>query len=276
MASVIKHPKKQTYLFIPTHRQNRHKEAGTVNTPHCPFCPGFEHETPPEVDRIGEGSPDSPGWQVRVVPNKYPITDIHEVIIHSPSHTQDLSESPPDQFKQILTMYQRRLNVHKDHGTPILFCNSGKQAGASLPHAHSQLAILPPEISISQQTIEPVEHIIAQTQFHVAYCPEYSEWPLEVWIKPSSEQSFITMNTEALMDLSTLLPAVLKKIREVAHSSEGAHQEKEVPYNIMLINPSNWALRITPRLQIIAGFELATGTSVNTIPAEKASSLLKL
>src|SRR2546430_136721 len=39
----------------------------------CPFCPGNEHLTPPEVYRTGDGAPDTPGWRVRVVPNLYPI-----------------------------------------------------------------------------------------------------------------------------------------------------------------------------------------------------------
>ncbi|HEX5878163.1 MAG TPA: galactose-1-phosphate uridylyltransferase [Actinomycetota bacterium] len=51
---------------------------GDVGTPRgplgCPFCPGNEHMTPPEVwaDRDPGTEPDKPGWHVRVVPNKFP------------------------------------------------------------------------------------------------------------------------------------------------------------------------------------------------------------
>ncbi|HEY8504146.1 MAG TPA: hypothetical protein VIL46_06155, partial [Gemmataceae bacterium] len=40
----------------------------------CPFCAGFEYETPGEVLAFRQpGSPpDQPGWRVRVVPNRYP------------------------------------------------------------------------------------------------------------------------------------------------------------------------------------------------------------
>ena len=53
--------------------------------------------TPPEVARTGGGAPDSPGWQVRVVPNMYPIVGdgvagAHEVIVLSPAH--DASARP--------------------------------------------------------------------------------------------------------------------------------------------------------------------------------------
>ena len=39
-----------------------------------PFAPGHEDRTPPEVYAVRPdgGSPDTPGWTVRVVPNLYP------------------------------------------------------------------------------------------------------------------------------------------------------------------------------------------------------------
>jgi UDPglucose--hexose-1-phosphate uridylyltransferase len=50
-------------------------DVGTSRGPlGCPFCPGNEHMTPPEVwaDRDPGTEPDRPGWHVRVVPNKFP------------------------------------------------------------------------------------------------------------------------------------------------------------------------------------------------------------
>ena len=59
----------------------------------CPFCAGHESMTPPEVARAGAGEPDTPGWQVRVVPNLYPIVGqepgipgAHDVFVLSPAH----------------------------------------------------------------------------------------------------------------------------------------------------------------------------------------------
>src|SRR3990172_1270939 len=72
----------------------------------CPFCAGNEATTPPEVYRIGPGEKDKPGWLVRVVPNKYPITDIHEVIIHSPDDAKDIEQIPIEQVTHILTAYR--------------------------------------------------------------------------------------------------------------------------------------------------------------------------
>src|SRR5690606_11447759 len=48
----------------------------------CPFCPGHESETPPEVARTGAGEPDTPGWRIRVFPNKFPIVAPGTVVTH--------------------------------------------------------------------------------------------------------------------------------------------------------------------------------------------------
>src|SRR5215510_12230664 len=63
----------------------------------CPFCMGNETETPPEVARIGPGAPDTEGWEVRVVPNKYPlvgdgVAGAHEVVVLSPAHEADIAQ----------------------------------------------------------------------------------------------------------------------------------------------------------------------------------------
>ena len=44
----------------------------------CPFCLGNEARTPPEILVYGRngGGPNSPGWSIRVVPNKFPALGI--------------------------------------------------------------------------------------------------------------------------------------------------------------------------------------------------------
>src|SRR5205814_6292164 len=73
----------------------------------CPFCTGNEHDTPPEVARRGAGEPDTPGWTLRVVPNKYPIVGegvagAHEVVIFSPAHDVDLGALSADAATDVL------------------------------------------------------------------------------------------------------------------------------------------------------------------------------
>jgi len=50
-------------------------ESGIVTS--CPFCYGNEDKTPGEIFAIRpSGPPNSPNWQVRVIPNKYPVLRI--------------------------------------------------------------------------------------------------------------------------------------------------------------------------------------------------------
>ncbi|OPX29567.1 MAG: galactose-1-phosphate uridylyltransferase [Candidatus Omnitrophica bacterium 4484_171] len=134
----------------------------------CPFCYGHEHLTPPEIEAISEDkrAPNTPGWRVRVVPNKFPalmiegdldksgvgLYDIsngvgaHEVIIDSPDHFKGLSDLDDKQVEYIIKTYRSRsLDLRKDRRFKyiLIFKNVGAQAGASLEHNHSQLIALP-------------------------------------------------------------------------------------------------------------------------------------
>jgi UDPglucose--hexose-1-phosphate uridylyltransferase len=135
--------------------------------PKCPFCPGNEAETPKEVFALRDGSaPDTPGWRVRVVENKFPALSLnreglratyglyrwmegvgrHEVIIESPIHNRTPALMSIDEVKDLLTAYHRRyLELSKGPRYPIIiiFRNQGPQAGTSLAHPHSQLIASP-------------------------------------------------------------------------------------------------------------------------------------
>ncbi len=115
----------------------------------CPFCAGNEHETPPEVARRGPGAPETPGWTLRVVPNKFPIVGdgvvgAHEVVIFSPAHDADLSALSDDSASCVLVALRDRARFHLAQGLVYTqaFVNQGKAAGASIEHPHAQLVAL--------------------------------------------------------------------------------------------------------------------------------------
>jgi UDPglucose--hexose-1-phosphate uridylyltransferase len=130
---------------------------GDVGTPRgplgCPFCPGNEHMTPPEVwaDRDPGTEPDQPGWHVRVVPNKFPAfagppamahhnggsgglmqpeavaprsngglyrseptAGVHEVVIHNPDHEATLADLPAPAVARVMAAWRLRLAAHRD------------------------------------------------------------------------------------------------------------------------------------------------------------------
>ncbi len=143
----------------------------------CPLCPGNETFTPSEVLAFREGNdaPNQPGWQVRVVPNKFPALVIegdlskegvglydkmngigaHEVIIESPNHSEVFSDLPPERMRLVFQAYRERiLDLEKDSRFKyvMVFKNHGRSAGASLEHSHSQLIALPilPRMIVSE------------------------------------------------------------------------------------------------------------------------------
>jgi UDPglucose--hexose-1-phosphate uridylyltransferase len=129
----------------------------------CPFCEGNERLTPHESLAYRNGGlPDSKGWWVRVIPNKFPALSpegslereetgffrrmdgvgIHEVVIESPIHNQLLPLMEDTQMEEVLLAYRERyLALREDPRIKliIVFKNHGEGAGTSLDHTHSQL-----------------------------------------------------------------------------------------------------------------------------------------
>jgi len=123
MAKFVPDVKTQRWIVISQTRTSRPDEHGLKKEEEkpsvCVFCSGNEAMTPPEIMRIGEGEKDKPGWKIRVIPNKFPITDTHEVIIHSPDHNKDIAEFDLNQVNQLLTVYRQRFQIHAGSGQVI-------------------------------------------------------------------------------------------------------------------------------------------------------------
>ena len=143
----------------------------------CPFCPGNEEMTKQEVLRYGEGMVGEKGWKLRVIPNKYPITDFHEVIIHSPDHAKDIEELEQDEVELIFKSYRDRFNYYRKKGQVLIFGNHGEHAGASLHHPHSQLVVIPSQINLDTLSREPLNNIVHENAYFNVYCPDFSQWP---------------------------------------------------------------------------------------------------
>ena len=173
MPELRKDPVMGRWVIISTERSLRPTsfapEPPTKTSAHCPFCPGNEENTPPEVFAIrpdGHRTPNTPGWQVRVVPNKFPALQIegaldrrgeglydrmngvgaHEVVIEGPAHDTDLADLPLDHLTHVLTAYRERvvdLNRDRRFRYVLIFKNHGARAGATLEHTHTQLVATP-------------------------------------------------------------------------------------------------------------------------------------
>jgi UDPglucose--hexose-1-phosphate uridylyltransferase len=152
----------------------------------CPFCRGNEDKTPPEVLAYRNGShPNSPDWNLRVVPNKFPALRVeglldregdgiydrmsgvgaHEVIIETPDHFLTLADLPESRIEEVFWSFRDRIHDLKRDSRLryiLIFKNHGEAAGASIEHTHSQLIALP---VIPRRVEEELEGALRHWQF---------------------------------------------------------------------------------------------------------------
>jgi len=194
-----KDPISRRWVIIATERAARptdfkHEAVEVNDSDACPFCEGREGRTPPEIYalRAPGTAPNTPGWTVRVVSNKYPALRIegstertkvgvftrmdgvgaHEVIIETTDHHRHLGLQPVGHVADVVRAYlQRYRDLRGDarFAYGLLFRNHGRTAGASLSHPHSQLIALPIVPQRVAGELEAAEHYFGQ-QGACLYC----------------------------------------------------------------------------------------------------------
>jgi UDPglucose--hexose-1-phosphate uridylyltransferase len=199
MPELRRDPILDRWVIVSSERINRpsdfrHRREVRPSGGFCPFCEGNEHTTPPEIlaERAAGASPDTPGWTLRVVPNKFPAlttegersvsgeglyrsmsgTGTHEVVIETQEHERSLASLPPEGVESVLRAYRRRLlDLEKDRRLEyvLIFKNHGPAAGATLEHPHSQIISLPVVPSHVREELEgSLKHFRASGQ--CIYC----------------------------------------------------------------------------------------------------------
>jgi UDPglucose--hexose-1-phosphate uridylyltransferase len=173
MSELRKDPVTGRWVIISTERRKRPSDfrldpVHPPPDPACPFCEGHEHMTPRELlaYRSNGQAPNGPGWDLRVVPNQFPVLRVegtldrqgeglfdkmngigaHEVIIETPRHEEMLATMSDAAIEQVLWSFRERVQDLKQDRRfryIIIFKNHGSGAGASLDHSHSQLIALP-------------------------------------------------------------------------------------------------------------------------------------
>jgi UDPglucose--hexose-1-phosphate uridylyltransferase len=250
----------------------------------CPFCEGNEHRTPPEVFALPAAGrePDSPGWAVRVVPNKFPAFERQEVVVHAPQHVRSLADLGVEQLSLVAEAWHARAKAARADGFPHVFAcvNEGRAGGASLPHSHSQLVPFREE-----PPVQAAEHasascrvcdylaweraeqkrVVAERDGLLLLCPYAGRAPYECLVAPLEhepdgfESSLLGAGLELAAD-------ALRRLRE----AEGPRAA-----NLWLHNGGHWHLELLPRLTVFASVELGAGYHVNPLPPEQAAEALR-
>lgn len=169
MSELRRDPTTREWVIIATERAarphsfRRASEPRVTSRENCPFCPGRESETPPEVLAY----PRDGSWQVRVVPNLYAAltpegtterrtvdnyfmamdgVGAHEVVIETPDHDRSIALMTDEEVLAVLRAYQERYHALRESPSVrfvVIFKNHGREAGTSLEHPHSQIVATP-------------------------------------------------------------------------------------------------------------------------------------
>ena len=297
----------------------------------CPFCEGNEALTPPEIYAVREpGSfPNEPGWKTRVVPNLYKAVQIetpdrhhygmfeyhegfgaHEVIIDTPEHRTSMAQWCEEEVVIWLkTLSERVADLRKDRRIAYLslFKNEGPEAGATQPHAHTQLIGLPvvPKMqsdyftraarhfqthgkalltTIIEYEESVGERILDSAGDFTAFCPYASAFPFEIIIAAKTLKAQVDTLGEAQFAL--LAPLLLKTLVKLEQ------QLGCFAFNLEIATPPlrddngydfanrapdicRFMIRIMPRIYRLGGFEVSTGTIINPVSPEQAAKLLR-
>ena len=229
----------------------------------CPFCAGHEDRTPPETLRLGVGPT---GWDVRVVPNLYPALERQEVVVHGPQHVHSIAELSAATLDLVAEAWQRR--ARDAGGICFPFINEGQDAGASLPHSHSQLAWLPaaPPAAEAEHGLPELVPVLERDGL-LAGCPVVSRVAYELLVYPEQAES------SGLR--SDLLGPALRLVAELAGRLHTI-LDGFVPINVWLHDGPHWHLEVFPRITRLAGLELGAGVYIDAVAPEDAAAALRL
>ncbi len=213
--------------------------------------------TPPQTLVL----PEEGDWKVRVVPNLYPALARQEVVVHSRRHIRSIAEAEDEELELIADAWRRRATDQPGYVFPLI--NEGREAGASLPHSHSQLVWLPSQLPTRKR---PRGETVLESNGLVVSCPWASRVPFETVIAPFEPEPHGLASPE--------LPGALRLLAHVVrrlHTLEGL-----LPLNAWLEHDeTDWRLVLFPRLNTLAGLELGGGIYVNTVPPEEAAVRLR-
>lgn len=260
-------------------------------------------------------------WTLRVFPNKYPAfsqgrvgklvldgpyfamagSGYHEIVV-TRDHWCQLAMMDTMEIAEVFDAYQDRyleLMSKKSVNYIAIFHNHGKEAGASIPHPHSQIMAIPvvaPYVKleldgcekyyksnkhcayciISEHESEEKKRIVFENDDFVAFCPFASRAAFEVHVMPKFHSPFFERITD---EQKVTLAEVFGKALNAIYKALG-----DPPYNFYIHSAPcdgkdyphfHWHIEILPHTATWAGFELDTGIEISSIQPEVAAEYLR-
>ncbi|MBW6432048.1 hypothetical protein K0A96_02590 [Patescibacteria group bacterium] len=264
----------------------------------CYFCCP-QVDDPKNQIQIKDYKDSSGNWEIKVIGNLYPALTLEnikaygeqEIVIETPRHGIEIHELSLEHIVKIFDAYIDRYK-HLKKTTGIchtqIFKNEGGRAGASIPHAHSQiisLPLVPPKIAKEALAINAYidkngtcphcdiiksekggPRVILEDEHLFVLSPYASESPYGAWFIPKRHIGSIEdLNHAEKYSLAKAFKKVLGKLDEI-----------DVSYNYFIQNAvddydHHMLIKLAPRPNIWAGLELGTGVIINSVSPEEAA-----
>ena len=253
------------------------QKTGKDDPKTCFFCKGNEATTPPSLYQ------DADDWNVRVFMNKFPLVDVHEIIVHSPDHVKDIPELPHEQNVKIIRAFLNRVGVYTSKGEEVMiFNNKGGKAGASILHPHSQLIALkgfPGVIELERdeaqryynehsqcywcdlvsRELQYEKRVVYQSKHFVVLVPVASRWSYELLVVPKEHKpNFGYINEMEINDFAGIMKAVL-----YAYSKLFGNPDRNFWIHTQRYDPFHWHVGFIPQIKVLGGLELGAGIWVS-------------
>lgn len=292
-----------------------------------PACP-FDDPRATNQEVVGEYIKNSGESWVTVIKNKYPAVNpgicgpvmnrgpfstaaangFHEVVI-TRDHQRNFPDFTTEETGVVLRAFRDRYRAIAQYkcGDYIqIFNNSGKEAGASVAHPHSQILstpIVPPMVARSlngaagfflkhQKTahgflleweMEQKKRLVFRNNTFVAYCPFASKKPYEIKILPVQQKARFEVATETeLIDCAEALNFVLAQLKKIINHQlafnffiHTAPVREENMFPFPCDHFYHWHIEIVPHVSTLAGFDFSTGIIVNVIDPDRAAEELR-
>ena len=259
-------------------------------------------------------------WSLQVIKNKFPAlgpgdcsdlhkegpytlmdgAGFHEIII-TRDHSKHLALMSLDKVEEVIKAYQERYLTLMDHKCVnyiFIFHNHGREAGATIPHPHSQLIampVLPADVKRSlrgareyQEKHHKCVHCkmvnwereerrsIFQNEYFVVFSPFVSRVNFELRIYPRKHQPNFEKITE--IERKYLAEALWQALFRLYKGL------KDPAYNFFIHTAPcdgkdykfyHWHIEILPKTNIWAGIELGTGIEIITAKPEEVAKFLR-
>ncbi len=226
----------------------------------------------------------------------------HEVVIESPLHNATIGTMDVKQIEEILLIYRNRFNeLSQDSRFQFvkIFRNHGKAAGRSLVHPHSQLIATPiVPLHIRHRLEEAMRYyddngecvfcrmmdeeagcekrVVLETEEFMAFEQFASSTPFETWIMPKKHAAtYGNISVDDAKKLANMLSRIMKRLHDGLNDPDYNYMIHTAPFKNADENWYHWFIRIAPRLNMIAGFELGSRVFINTTPPEVAADFLR-